>query len=487
MSAMHSRPGISNLSWALLLISSGFAAALLPAALAFILLVAGVLFITAMVSPAALLVATLILSPLRTLIATEASWPLPLDIGQILFLLYIMSYGVHYVIKSPRRLLLRRPPLILMLIAFILALMPGSFIAPSLSMWLNEWLKWVIIAALACLIWLDSSQNWQWLIFGLVMAAVSNAVIGLYIFLGGSGADHLVVGERFFRAFGTFGQPNPFGGFMGLIAPLALMMTYAFAVRMAQSVRMAKSVRLSLAAPFFFYGLSSVIIIAALLASWSRGAWLGFVVSAVVMALALPRNWKYSLVATATAVVLVSGLWFSGLLPQSVIQRVASSTEEFFAFDDVRGVDITPENYAVVERLAHWQAAINMFESAPWLGIGFGNYEVVYKDFRLLNWQEALGHAHNYYLNILAEAGIIGALSYGVVFLGILIATWFARRHPNVMVHAVCVGLLGSWSYLLFHSLLDNLYVNNVFLHLATMLGVLMIMFHKTHDRVRWS
>ncbi len=49
-----------------------------------------------------------------------------------------------------------------------------------------------------------------------------NALIGLYEFFGGSGALVLLIDNRFSRAFGTFGQPNPFGGFMGLLAPVAL-------------------------------------------------------------------------------------------------------------------------------------------------------------------------------------------------------------------------------------------------------------------------
>ena len=53
-----------------------------------------------------------------------------------------------------------------------------------------------------------------------------------------------------------------------------------------------------------------------------------------------------------------------------------------------------------------------MAETQPWLGVGFGNYAAAYPDFRLLLWENALGHAHNYYLNVAAEIGAIGLLAY---------------------------------------------------------------------------
>ncbi len=68
--------------------------------------------------------------------------------------------------------------------------------------------------------------------------------------------------------------------------------------------------------------------------------------------------------------------------------------------------------FSVIERLTHWQAAVRMAETQPWLGVGFGNYAAAYPDFRLLLWENALGHAHNYYLNVAAEIGAIGLLAY---------------------------------------------------------------------------
>ena len=83
------------------------------------------------------------------------------------------------------------------------------------------------------------------------------------------------------------------------------------------------------------------------------------------------------------------------------------------------------ENFALVERRAHWQAAVEMFEDSPWVGVGIGNYAVAYPAYALPKWEDPLGHAHNYYLNVLAEAGGIGFLAYILLWGAIF---WVAAR-----------------------------------------------------------
>ena len=185
--------------------------------------------------------------------------------------------------------------------------------------------------------------------------------------------------------------------------------------------------------------------------------------------------------------VIVGALFLTGRLPASVVARVTSATEELFAISDVRGVDITTTNYAVMERLAHWQAAINMATDHPWLGVGLGNYEVAYPAYRLINWKFPLGHAHNYYLNVLAETGIIGLFAYTVTWVAIFVLTWRVRRHPDTLARFTAIGLLGAWTYLSVHSLTDDLYVNNLFLHLGVMMGLLAVLHFQTwhHHRLR--
>ena len=139
-----------------------------------------------------------------------------------------------------------------------------------------------------------------------MLAGAANAIVGIYIFLGGSGALHLLVNGRFFRAFGTFGQPNPFGGFMGLIAPFAIVGTGGYALLLWREWLSTKRVSSILFCIVVFYGASSALIVSGLFLSWSRGAWLGFAVSMMVMLLAFPRRILHGLL----MVTIVFGLLF---------------------------------------------------------------------------------------------------------------------------------------------------------------------------------
>jgi O-antigen ligase len=136
-------------------------------------------------------------------------------------------------------------------------------------------------------------------------------------------------------------------------------------------------------------------------------------------------------------------------------------------------VPINDANYALIERQAHWQAALNMLAEQPWTGVGFSNYQPLYEQYRLLNWPMPLGHAHNIYLNVAAETGFIGLWLYLLLWISIFTVTFRTFRRAQGFDRAVAVGLLGTWVYLGTHMLVDNLYVNNTHLMIGALLGVL--------------
>jgi O-antigen ligase len=102
-----------------------------------------------------------------------------------------------------------------------------------------------------------------------------------------------------------------------------------------------------------------------------------------------------------------------------------------------------------------------------------------------MNWPNSLGHAHNIYLNFLAETGIIGLMAYLTLWVSIVWQTWRLTRQADVWVRSAAVGLLGTWTHLSIHHLVDNLYVANIHLHLGALLGVLSILIAAT--RRRWT
>lgn len=472
-------------AWFLVVSLLGIFIATQPASISFIIVaIVGIAFLAA-VTPLAAMVTLLVLAPLRTLIATEARINFPIDIGQLTLMLVVLSYLIGRVLRGVPPVQLSRSPLVYVLVIYVLATGFSAFSAFSIATWFSEWLKWVQVL-LVVIIVLDiaSDARWEWLAFGVVTAALANALIGLYEFFGGSGALHLLVEVRFFRAFGTFGSPNPFGGFMGLVLPVSIMATLGYSVRVWKMWRLGISIPLWQVALPAYYAICSMFLLVGVVVSWSRGAWFGVIGATAVIAMLLPQRRWLGVGLSGLLLGVIVLLWIGGLVPAALAERIQSSTEGLLTFRDVRGVDIDPQNYAVVERLAHWQAALNMARDRFWLGVGFGNYEIAYGSYRLLNWLEPLGHAHNYYLNLLAEIGIIGLLVYGKVWLSIFVVTWRASYHPDSLARLVVLGLFGSWCYLSIHSLFDNLYVNNLFLHLGLMLGILAVLYNQSNHSV---
>jgi putative inorganic carbon (hco3(-)) transporter len=461
----------------------GVLVALLPFTLTVGILGLVILGLLALFTPLVLLVFMVALAPLRVLIATEAPGTMPVDLGQLLLGALLIAWIVRTVTDRRQLLSLSPSPVLGFVGAFVIASGLSGWVALSQTAWLSEWLKWVQVIFLVLLVMdLGQGRTWYWILLAVGLAAAGNAIIGLYQYFGGSGALHLLINEHNFRAFGTFGQPNPFGGFMGLSAPIVVMVTVGYAVRLWDDWRVSRRLSWCCLAGFALFSILSGLTAAGVYISYSRGAWLGFTASLAVLVVAYPRRLWQSATLLIVGVSAAGGLWFAGFVPTSIEARLLSITAEIFNVTDVRGVDITPANYAIVERLAHWQAAIRMVEANPWLGVGAGNYEVAYAQYRLMNWGEALGHAHNYYLNVLAETGIVGALMYLAMWVGIFVVTWQARAHPDTLARSVVVGLLGTWTYLMVHSLTDNLYVNNLFLHIGIFLGLLALL-HRQQAR----
>lgn len=440
------------------------------------------------ITPVAAIAVMVVMSPLRALIETEAPGALPVDIGLLTAGITVAGWFGHRLIWRRSISGLASSPVFIAVLLFAIPAALSLYVAQSPSAWLSEWLKWVQIGLLI-VICLDllRGPDWQWLLGALVIGSVANALVGIYQFLGGSGALHLLINDRFFRAFGTFGQPNPFGGYMGLLAPVAVFSGIGFGVLawMRLRERQPRVLPASVGALCLLGG--GALLGLGVILSWSRGAWLGLIAALIASALVVPRRWWQSLLTLALiggASLLLIGF---GLIPASLTQRLSSAFEDTFAVSDVRGVNVTSENYAVVERLAHWQAAVNMATEHPWLGVGLGNYEVAYAEYRLLYWKFSLGHAHNYYLNVLAETGIIGLAGYLAALVSLLVLTWRARRHPDIPTRFAAIGLFGTWVYLTVHSLTDNLYVNNLFLHVGILLGILAVIDRQTRAGTRFS
>ncbi|MCW5848988.1 MAG: O-antigen ligase family protein [Anaerolineae bacterium] len=401
-----------------------------------------------------------------------------------------------------RRVVIPRGPLVVPFLLFIGALLLSLPNATAVPSGLKEVVKWgeILAAYLLVLAFADEAGRRR----GVYLAAVGGAIILGATLEGLSGVaqsvlrlgppSYAILGGRLWRAFGEMGQPNPFGGYINLtLLPVlsgllgwVLVGTGSFGAVQRPSHRLL-NLREAGWVVIPLLGAGAVLGLALVL-SWSRGAWLGAAVGGGVVVLGwllLTLGWPPTTQAAATRRRAVTALWGVGLggllvllvsatnlVPASVQGRLGSVTEYFGGFD-VLNVEVTDENFAVVERVAHWYAAAGMWADYFWTGVGAGNYAAAYPAYRVPRWINPLGHAHNVYLNLGAETGLIGLLAYLALLVAALRRSLqVAARRRDAARRGLALGVLGVLVALSIHQLFDVLYVHSMGVHLALLLGL---------------
>jgi O-antigen ligase len=102
-----------------------------------------------------------------------------------------------------------------------------------------------------------------------------------------------------------------------------------------------------------------------------------------------------------------------------------------------------------------WNVTLSIIKNNFIFGSGYGSYAVAYTPFDSLNGLERVEQAHNDYLQVLADAGIIG-----LIIAGFFVFTLFRTGMKNAQTsipfrRGVAVGALAGCFAILVHSLFD--------------------------------
>lgn len=106
-------------------------------------------------------------------------------------------------------------------------------------------------------------------------------------------------------------------------------------------------------------------------------------------------------------------------------------------------------------RAHFWSVTVDIIKNHPWVGTGLGAFGVVYTGYDSRNGLYRLEQAHNDYLQVLSDGGIVGAL-LGLFFLVGLFRMGFARRESrDDFRRGVATGALAGCFAVLVHSFFD--------------------------------
>ena len=192
--------------------------------------------------------------------------------------------------------------------------------------------------------------------------------------------------------------------------------------------------------------------VGALLLTMSRAAFLSLIVLIVVFARRLRLDRRLIVVGVVAGALLAS-------MPTSFFQRLAEKSAQSGS-----------------GRLYIWRVGLEMVKHNPILGIGFGNFLVVYKDYAGYA-QHFMGYRlapHNLYLEIWTELGILGVLLFFMAIRAQVKVISGAAKN-----HAISVWLVASeaafWAILVYGFFMGLLWdktfwLSGIFLAFAVML-----------------
>ena len=120
-----------------------------------------------------------------------------------------------------------------------------------------------------------------------------------------------------------------------------------------------------------------------------------------------------------------------------------------------RLVDSVNTNDPSTGRAHFWSVTVNMIKAHPVLGTGLGAFGVIYTGFDTRNGLLRLEQAHNDYLQVLSDGGIVGAF-LALAFVVLLFARAFYRmRTRDPFRRGVALASLGGCFAVLVHSFFD--------------------------------
>jgi O-antigen ligase len=218
-------------------------------------------------------------------------------------------------------------------------------------------------------------------------------------------------------------DPNLFAGYLVILIPLALAAGLAIRRRWAPIAA----------------GVAMLILGAAMLATLSRGGWLGFVVGVVAMAVLLPGRRRMILGISGAVVLILLIAGFAG----PVAARLGS------------GAGSSPFQ-TLLDRVPIWSAAITLWLQHPVFGIGLDNFNSY---ILALNPDLDVNQAHDLFLNILAERGLLGIITFGI-FLVALFRTFGRSLHqaPGSGYRILAAAITASFAAFIADSFFDVAY-----------------------------
>lgn len=270
------------------------------------------------------------------------------------------------------------------------------------------------------------------LCFVFVFIASLMAIHGVYQYVIGvempSGwVDQGEAGVRT-RVYSILTSPNIMGSLMTLAAPICMSFVFACKNKYAK----------------YFFGICTLFMMAALMFTFSRGAWMGFAVAVMVYVFAKDKRMFIPVV--------ILGLLIIAFIP-SVGNRISYMLSYEYIESSLRG-----------GRLIRWFMGLQILETSPLIGIGLGQFggAVAMNN----NLTRVIGvdvvktfYMDNYYLKTAVESGLLGLCSLIILMYQVIICSVRTIKITKDNYYKQLeIGMLAGLCGVIVHNCVENVF-----------------------------
>jgi O-antigen ligase len=305
-----------------------------------------------------------------------------------------------------------------------------------------------------------SRDGMRFLVYSLLFLGLFEAFYGLVQYLTGWQQIFTYVKKYSLDdATGTYINRNHFAGFLEMVIPFSVSLSFYHLRRSSSSSPSRGGARLPV---LIFWPFFSAVLLVALVFSRSRMGIIATLCAFLLMlSLTVSTAVRKGAAIAFSAVLLLAGAWMAIWIgPEPVLGRFESLDQE------ITGVEGS--------RAEIWKDTVQLIEQRPLIGSGLGSFPVVYTSVQTTFLSKFVNSAHNDYLEFAADVGLVGTV---VLFGSVLVLLFQSARaflaSRGGFQRAVALGCAGSIAAILLHSLTDfNLQIPANALTFAVILGL---------------
>lgn len=230
------------------------------------------------------------------------------------------------------------------------------------------------------------------------------------------------------RVYSILTSPNIFGSMMTLSTPMA--------VSLALEAKHTKGK--------VVFGFLALMMIASLVFTFSRGAWIGFMVAAAVYVLLKDKRLIIPCIILAVAVL---------ICVPSVGNRISYMLSPEYIESSLRG-----------GRLVRWLTGLEILKFYPWMGVGLGQFggavAMNHSTEFLVGYEHTKTfYMDNYFLKTAVESGIIGFAAFVMLMYSVIINSYrTVKEAKSKTTRELATGIMAGLCGVITHNWVENIF-----------------------------